>query len=78
MRLPKGTYGRIAPRLSLALRHQISDGGGVIDFDFVGEVKVVFLNHFSKPYQVHFSERIAQIIFKKADSPEVVEVDEKR
>ena len=39
--LPKGTYARIAPRSGLASKKRISVGGGVIDADYTGEVKVI-------------------------------------
>ena len=34
MTVPPGTYGRIAPRSSLALKHSIDIGAGVIDEDY--------------------------------------------
>ena len=40
---PAGTYGRIAPRSSLAIRG-IGTGAGVVDRDFRGEVKVLLRN----------------------------------
>ena len=49
MTIPKGTSGRVAPRLSLDLKHQISVRVGVINSDFVGKVKVIFFNHSTKP-----------------------------
>ena len=76
MKIPKGIYGRIAPCLSLALKHQMSVGGGFIDLDLVGEVKMILFDHSSKPYEVHFCDRIAQIIFEKIEFFEVVQVDE--
>ena len=40
LELPRGSYGRVAPRSSLAIRG-IETGAGVIDRDFRGEVKVL-------------------------------------
>ena len=43
--LPRGTYARISPRSSLANKKRINIGGGVIDADYTGEVKVLLMNH---------------------------------
>lgn len=43
--VPEGTYGRIAPRSSLAWKSHIDVGAGVIDFDYRGTVGVVLFNH---------------------------------
>jgi dUTP pyrophosphatase len=42
---PKGTYIRIAPRSGLAFKHMIQVGAGVIDPDYIGEIKVLLFNH---------------------------------
>ena len=39
--LPKGTYGRLAARSGMASKNGIAVGGGVIDEDYTGEVKVI-------------------------------------
>ena len=44
LELPPGSYGRIAPRSSLAIR-RIETGAGVVDRDFGGEIKVLLRNH---------------------------------
>jgi len=41
---PRGTYGRIAPRSGMAVKHQIAVNAGVIDSDYTGEIKVVLAN----------------------------------
>jgi len=41
---PKGTYGCIAPRRGMAVKHQIAVNPGVIDSDYTGEIKVVLAN----------------------------------
>ena len=48
--LPEGTYGRIAPRSGLAVRHGINIGAGVIDADYTGELKVLLLNQGATNY----------------------------
>lgn len=39
------TYGRVAPRSGLALKHGIDTGAGVIDADYRGPVGVILFNH---------------------------------
>ena len=43
--LPRGTYGRLAARSGMASKHGIVVGGGVIDADYTGEIKVRLRNH---------------------------------
>jgi len=48
--LPHDTYGRIAPRSSLAVKHRLMTNAGVIDPDYRGQVKVVLANLGDQPY----------------------------
>lgn len=57
--MPIGTYGRIAPRSGLAVKHSICVGAGVIDNDYRGEVKVLLFNHSDVDFAVHRGDRIA-------------------
>jgi len=50
--LPHDSYGRIAPRSSLAVKHRLTTNAGVIDSDYGGEVKVVLANLGDQPYRV--------------------------
>ena len=50
--LPHDTYGRIAPRSGLAVKHKLTTNAGVIDADYTGEVKVVLVNQGDQPYRV--------------------------
>ena len=72
--LPPGTYGRIAPRSGLAWRNQLVVGGGVVDPDFQGNVKVVLFNLGDEGIRIKKGQRIAQLICEKASFPEVEEV----
>ncbi len=71
---PKGTYGRVAPRSGLALKHGIAVGAGVVDADYRGSVGVVLFNHGRKDFEVHAGDRVAQLILEQISLPEVVEV----
>jgi len=61
----KGTYGRIAPRSSMAVKKQIAVNAGVIDSDYTGEVKVVLANMSDQDYQVQKGDQIAHLIEEK-------------
>ncbi|CAG8700083.1 12247_t:CDS:2 [Cetraspora pellucida] len=73
--LPEGTYGRVAPRSGLALKHFLDCGAGVIDADFRGPVGVLLFNFGDEDYKVKEGERIAQLILERIYTPEVVETD---
>jgi len=72
--LPHNTYGRIAPRSSLAVKHRLMTNAGVIDSDYRGDVKVVLANLGDQPYRVEKGDRIAQLIIAKIDNRELQEV----
>lgn len=76
MRIPRGYYGRIAPRSSLAINHSIDVGGGVIDPDYRGEVKVILVNNSDEHYDVKIGDKIAQLILEKVLVTEVHVVQE--
>jgi len=73
--IPQGTYARIVPRSSLAYKESIGIGGGVIDADYTGEVKVIMMNHGKKNYRVQEGDWIAQMIIEKIDMSGMMEVD---
>lgn len=73
---PLGTYGRIAPRSGLAVKHGISTGAGVIDADYRGEVKVLLFNHNDKDFKVEKGDRIAQLILERIYTPEIQVLDD--
>jgi deoxyuridine 5'-triphosphate nucleotidohydrolase len=62
--IPKGHYGRIATRSSMA-KVGVFVVGGVIDPDYRGEIKVCLLNH-KDNYIIEKGDRIAQLILEKA------------
>lgn len=77
IKVPEGTYGRIAPRSGLAVRNGIQVGAGVIDSDYTGEIKVVLFN--SDPnnsFVIKAGDRIAQLVLEKIECPEVEEVSD--
>lgn len=73
--LPRGVYGRIAPRSGLTVKHGIHIGAGVIDPDYMGEVKVAMFNLGLKAVYFKKGDRIAQLILERCEVPDVLEVD---
>ena len=79
IKVPTGTYGRIAPRSGLAWNHHLDVGAGVVDEDYRGELKVVLFNLGQEAFYVKQGERIAQLICEKIAYPvleAVVSIDE--
>jgi len=73
--LPRGTYGRVAARSGMASKHGIAVGGGVIDADYTGEVKVIFQNHGNTSYEFMAGDLIAQLIVEKIRRHDAMEID---
>ena len=71
--VPKGTYGRIAPRSGLATKFFIDVGAGVIDYDYRGTVDVVLFNFGDKDFEIDKGDRIAQLILEKIEYCDAVE-----
>lgn len=65
-------------RSGLGVKHGIclSNGVGVIDSDYRGEVCVGLCNVSDKPYVIAPDERVAQMVIAPVITPEIVEADE--
>ena len=74
--LPRGTYGRVAPRSGLAVKKFVGVGAGVVDFDYRGNVGVVLFNHGTDSFCVKKGDKIAQFIIEKICVPKLIEVNE--
>merc|ERR1711992_424877 len=74
IRVPEGTYGRIAPRSGLAAKHHIDVGAGVVDQDYTGNIGVVMFNHAQEDFEIKKGDRIAQFICEKIEYPDLEEV----
>jgi dUTP pyrophosphatase len=75
IKTPPGTYGRIAPRSGLAVKHSVDMVTGVIDPDYRGEVWVALANQGKLPFTVKTGDRIAQLLLEKVRTPPPWEVD---
>jgi len=74
--LPAGTYGRLAARSGMASKMGIAVGGGVIDADYTGEVKVILRNHGEAGGVFKTENQIAQLIVEKVANANAMEVDD--
>ena len=72
--IPAETYGRIAPMSDLAAKYGIDVGGGVIDPDYTGEVKVILFNNSDNDFEIKKGDRIAQLILEKVLVPNISEL----
>lgn len=71
--MPAGTYGRVAPRATLALRYGLAVGAGVVDRGSL--VRVVLFNHSKMDFRVRPGDRVAQLVLERLVAPDV-EVEE--
>jgi len=71
IKVPHGTYGRIAARSGLSLNYKIDIAGGVIDEDYTGNVGVILCNNSLNFFTVAHGMRIAQLILEKITTPEI-------
>ena len=79
VRVPPGTYGRIAPRSGLALKSGVHVGAGVVDSDYTGVVSVLLFNmDGAEPFEVRIGDRIAQLIVERINTcePEAASLEE--
>jgi len=74
--LTEGTYGRLAARTGMASKMGIAVGGGVIDADYTGEVKVILRNHGEVDWVFKAGDRIAHLIIEKVANTDAMEVDD--
>ena len=78
MEIPTGYAGLIYARSGLATKKGLAPANkvGVVDRDFVGEVKVALHNHSNEPQIINPMERIAQLVVMPYLAVEFNEVDE--
>ena len=76
MAIPPGFVGRIGSRSGLAFNQHIEVGGGWVDGDYTGEVKVKLINLSSYAFTIHPGDRIAQLALLQIATPTPEEVEE--
>lgn len=74
----KNCVAYLYARSGLGVKHGIclSNGVGVIDSDYRGEICVGLCNVSGKPYTIEPGERVAQLVISPVIIPELVEVNE--
>ena len=72
---PNDCYGRVAPRSGLAAKNGIDVLAGVVDSTYRGNVKVILVNHSNFTFNINSGDRIAQLIFERIYTPQLVEVE---
>lgn len=68
--IPRGFYGRVAPRSGLAVRHGLDVLAGVVDSDYRGEILCALVNLGREPFEVEPGARVAQLIVEAISTPE--------
>lgn len=67
--VPKGFYGRVAPRSGLAVKNGLDVLAGVIDSDFRGEVCCALLNTGDETLTLPVGSRLCQLIIEQIITP---------
>jgi dUTP pyrophosphatase len=68
--IPRGFYGRVAPRSGLAVRQGLDVLAGVIDSDYRGEIMCALINHGRETLILEAGQRVAQLIVEAIITPE--------
>ena len=76
MIIPSGFHGHIRPRSGLARNYGIHVGAGILDEDFLGEVKCLLFNLGSEEFRVEKGTRVAQLILIPIITPRLMELTE--
>jgi dUTP pyrophosphatase len=76
--VPQGYEAQVRPKSGLAINYGITvlNTPGTIDPNYRGELKVILINLSDKEVKIEKGQKIAQIIFNKVETPEIIEVDE--
>lgn len=77
IQLPEGYEAQVRPRSGLALKYGISvlNTPGTIDAGYRNEIGVVLINLSNEPFVVNQGDRIAQMVFKKYEKAELIQVE---
>jgi len=78
LEIPPGHEGQVRARSGLALRHglMLPNAPGTIDADYRGELQVILGNCGREPYTITRGMRFAQLVIKKVEHVQVLEVGE--
>ena len=75
--IPPGFVGYVNPRSGLARDKGVTvlNSDGVVDSGFRGEVKVILINHGTRPFRIKRGDRIAQLIIHRFEQVTWKKVD---
>ena len=76
LRIPLGHYGRLASKSGLAILHHLHVAAGVIDANYMGEIKVLLINTAPHAHSIIRGDPIAQLILEKVSLPILKRVKE--
>ena len=78
MAVPRGWGGFVLARSSMGVKYgvNLSNGVGLIDPDYRGEVKVALINHSDQAFTVRDGDRIAQLMVVPVVQPAVTVADD--
>ena len=76
LRIPLGHYGRLASKSGLTILHHLHVGVGVIDPDYMGEIKILLTNTAPHAHSIVRGDPIAQLILEKVSLPILKRVKE--
>jgi dUTP pyrophosphatase len=76
--IPEGYAGLVTPRSGLAREHGLGivNAPGVVDSGYLGQIRVILLNHGTEAVSLARGERIAQLVVVPVAAGEMREVDE--
>lgn len=77
IQMPVGYEAQVRPRSGLAIKHGITvlNSPGTIDAGFRSEICVILINLSKYAFVIEPNDRIAQLVFKKHETVEWVEVE---
>ncbi|MBN3285943.1 DUT protein, partial [Polyodon spathula] len=71
IKVPPRCYARFAPHSSLAFKHGICIGAGVVDADYTVNVGILVQNTGAEPFEIRASDRVAQLVCERIFYPQV-------
>ena len=76
--IPPGYEAQVRPRSGLAVKHGLTlpNTPATIDSDYRGELMIAVINLGIEPVEVQHGIRIAQLVFRRVEAVQLVEVEE--
>ena len=73
--IPRGYAGFVWDKSGLAAKHHLKTMAGVIDSNYRGELLVILTNLGKKMYKIEKGSKVAQLVIKPVENPEIQEGD---